>query len=581
MLKEEQKAAARNAVSHFYRVVEERDDSDSISFIVDAEVPFSENNFNALLNTISKKGLIAFTANRDGSEIVFLPKATMSRDRYNYRLLLFALTFIAIFYFGYEYVRSYYGNTDLLWNLGNSALFYVLPVWAILISKEFSKFLILKKNRQAYSFPIFVPDPIGMGTMGLINTNKNSFTSKRSMIEFSGIPLVIGFILSAIFLIAGSLQTITSPPGNPVLSSVLGGSGYPVVFQVLIYRFIPSSGILDPLAFAGWVGLIVNSFSALPLGYMDGGILVSAFLGKKSIILSYISILAIILLGIAYPAWIVLAVFVLLFGLRGPEPLNNASKLGKNSRLIVAIGVAILVIGLVPLPYHPPNTQFQMDLVQKQAVIINGADNSTYFNMTISNEGTSSLSPAFQVTPSIPFKAGSNGKTIPPGSTMSYSLKFNTTVLRKDGLYNFNLSASSGTYKQTVPIEMLKVNTSPPADFSPPVSFDTFNPLHENVTVGKIFSLDFINTGFTGNNSTFRILSIGEQNFSYTLFTDSMQANITFRGLAQLTLGDITLTEGKPYPLFLEARTNFTTWTIVGYNSNYQAAIAILSESRS
>ncbi|MHB1812391.1 MAG: zinc metalloprotease [Thermoplasmataceae archaeon] len=572
MLKEEQKAAARNAVSHFYRVVDEKDDSDSITFIVDSSTPFSENNFNALLNTISRKGLVAFTANREGNEIVILPKTTQIRDRFNYRLILFVLTFIAIFYFGYEYVVSYYGNTNLWWNLENSTLLYVLPVWAILISKEFTKFLIMKRNRQAYSFPIFVPDPIGMGTMGLINTNKNSFTSKRSMIALSGIPLLVGFIMSAVILMAGSLQTITSPPDNPVLSSVLAGSGSPVMFQVLIYRFIPSSGILDPLAFAGWVGLIVNSFSALPLGYMDGGILASALLGKKSIILSYISILAIIVLGIAYPAWIVLAVFVLLFGLRGPEPLNNASILGKKSRAIAAVGFAIMVIGLVPLPYHAPSTQFRIDMMQSQVVIINGTGNSTYFNMSISNNGSSSISPAFQVSPSISFKAESNGKSIPPGSSMGYSLLFNTSRIIKDGIYDFNLSASSGTYKQTVPIKILMVN------ISQPVSFDTSNPLYENVTVGKIFTLDFMNNGFTGNNSTFSILSIGGNNLSYTLFTDSMQANITFRGMAQLALGEITLPEGKSYALDLEAQTNFTTWTIVGYNRNYQAAIAILSE---
>ena len=570
MLKEEQKTAARNAVSHFYRVIDESNDNDSITFRVDNSEPFSESNFNAFLNTISRHGLIAFTADKAGSEIVILPKSSQIRDRFNYRLILFVLTFIAIFYFGYEYVRSYYGNSSFLWNLENSALFYVLPVWTILISKEFSKFLILIRNRQTYSFPIFMPDPIGMGTMGLINTNRNSFTSKRSMIAFSGIPLVTGFVISAIFLVAGSLQTISSPPGNPVLSSVLGGSGFPVVFQVLIYRFIPSNGILDPLAFAGWVGLIVNSFSALPLGYMDGGILASALLGKRAIILSYISILAIILLGIAYPAWLVLAVFVLLFGLRGPEPLNNASIIGRRSKAILAVGFAILMIGLVPLPYHAPYTEFHVEINQNHTVIVNGTGNSTCFNMSITNYGSSVISPAFQISPIIPFEAQSLKKAISPGSTLKYSLKFNTSSLKKDGIYDYNLSASSGTFKQTVQLEMLMVN------ISQPVSFDTSNPLYENVTVGRIFQLQFINSGFTGNNSTFTILSIGGQNFSYTLYTDSMQANITFKGMAQLALGQITLAEGKSYSLDLEARTNFTTWTIVGYNNNFQAAIAYL-----
>ena len=80
--------------------------------------------------------------------------------------------------------------------------------------------------------------------------------------------------------------------------------------------------------------------------------------------------------------------------------------------------------------------------------------------MSISNNGSSSISPAFQVSPSISFKAESNGKSIPPGSSMGYSLLFNTSRIIRDGIYDFNLSASSGTYKQTVPIKILMVNIS-------------------------------------------------------------------------------------------------------------------------
>ncbi|WP_393971756.1 hypothetical protein OXIME_000338 [Oxyplasma meridianum] len=574
MLKEKQKAAARDAVTHFYKVIEESSDSDSITFKVENNELFSESTFNDLLNAISSQGLVAFTSDRDGSEIVILPKLTQVKDMFHYRLILFILTFIAIFYFGYEYVSSYYGNTSFLWTIENSAMFYVLPVWTILISKEFSKFIILARNRQTYSFPIFIPDPIGMGTMGLINTNRHNFTSKRSMVAFSGIPLLIGFAISAIFLMAGSLQTIISPPANPVVSSVLGGSGTPVIFQILIYLFIPSNGILDPLAFAGWVGLIVNSFSALPLGYMDGGILASALFGKKAIILSYISIIAIILLGIAYPAWIVLAVFVLLFGLRGPEPLNNASILGKKSKTIAAAGFAILIIGLVPLPYHAPNTQFQMDMAQNQVVIVNGTGNMANFNMSLTNLGSSVISPAFKVLPTISFSVESVNRSISPGMSMKYDMEFNTSSLRKDGIYDYNLSATSGTFSQTAELEMIMVN------ISSSLNFNTSNPFDKNVSVGKIFKIDFTNTGFSENNSTFTILSIGEKNFSYTLYTDSMQANITMRGTHQLTLGKITLPEGESYSLDLEARTNFTTWTIVGYNDNFQAAIAVLRESK-
>ena len=56
--------------------------------------------------------------------------------------------------------------------------------------------------------------------------------------------------------------------------------------------------MLHPVAFAGWIGLLVTAINLLPMGQLDGGHIAYAILGIKHKILAKITFIILLILGI-------------------------------------------------------------------------------------------------------------------------------------------------------------------------------------------------------------------------------------------------------------------------------------------
>jgi membrane-associated protease RseP (regulator of RpoE activity) len=97
---------------------------------------------------------------------------------------------------------------------------------------------------------------------------------------------------------------------------------------------------LHPVAFAGWVGMIVTMLNLLPATMLDGGHVSRSLFGEK--VRSVLTILSIVaLLFVSWP----MAIFVLFLSMyKHPGPLDDVSSLS-TSRKLLAIGlVAILIL---------------------------------------------------------------------------------------------------------------------------------------------------------------------------------------------------------------------------------------------
>lgn len=157
---------------------------------------------------------------------------------------------------------------------------------------------------------------------------------------------VVSFALpeNATFLVAEFQWT---PPASPIMT--LGTS---LLFEGFSYLIpTPDDVLIHPTGFAGWVGLLVTGFNLLPAGQLDGGHVARAVLGNHMKWASYASVIAMVALSYLFTGWLVLAVLILLLGIRHPPPLNDKTLLDGRRKLLAFLVLVILAVSFIPVPF--------------------------------------------------------------------------------------------------------------------------------------------------------------------------------------------------------------------------------------
>ncbi len=197
-------------------------------------------------------------------------------------LLLFALTLVTTTLTGAAYV----GAPLAQWYHGLS---FSLPLVTILLTHEMGHYLAAKRRGVSTSPPYFLPLPpsIGIGTLGAVIRIREPITSRNALMEIGAagplmgltvaIPvLVVGVLLSEVKEIPLVSQMQVMSEGNSLL--------YLFVKYVVHGSFLPFYGrdiMMHPVAFAGWIGLLITMINLIPVGQLDGGHIAFAWFGDR------------------------------------------------------------------------------------------------------------------------------------------------------------------------------------------------------------------------------------------------------------------------------------------------------------
>src|SRR5207249_863069 len=169
---------------------------------------------------------------------------------------------------------------------------------------------------------------------------------RRPKARFAGVQvnliLLIVTVLTILFF--GGAWNWADYSGKPILSAESIGYGA-VFFSLLALSFpLPSSYALQPLAFAGWVGLFVTAINLLPAGQLDGGHVARALLGRRQFYISWAAVLILFGLSAFYPGWFIFGFLILMLGVRHPPPLNDISRLDPRRIIVGIIAVVVLLV---------------------------------------------------------------------------------------------------------------------------------------------------------------------------------------------------------------------------------------------
>jgi membrane-associated protease RseP (regulator of RpoE activity) len=301
--------------------------------------------FLKLLKNLETMNLIAFLRRKDGRIVLkIVPKPPAKPSNILVNWVLFFATIATTFITGYML------SGDLINPLIGGASF-TIAIMAVLGTHEMGHKLTADKKEMEATPPYFIPGPppifgiLGIGTFGAVIMQKSLPPNKDGLFDVGASGPVVGFILAVIVSIVGLLYSPIYPPPMPE-----GGLPAPLIFHLFlsfVVKLPPDYYVLlHPVAFAGWVGMVVTMLNLLPAAMLDGGHVARSLVGEKTRnALTFLSILLLVVEGFWPMAFFVL--FISMY--KHPGPLDDVSSLSASRKLLTVVLIVIFVLCSFPI----------------------------------------------------------------------------------------------------------------------------------------------------------------------------------------------------------------------------------------
>jgi len=286
---------------------------------------------------------------------------------------------------------------------------FALALMGILLSHEFGHYLMSRHYKTAATLPFFIPLPFSpLGTMGAVIQMQGIPKNKRTLFDIGiagplaglvvALPvLMFGLSISRLGVITDNVYPAVQDAKNAVCQPpvfVMGNSGpytcpadnflegnsllylgakylafgkllpapaathgQSLFVYWLKYFFtgnpIPLGGLdvmIDPVAFAGWAGLLVTALNLIPAGMLDGGHVTYALFGDKVRKVFPFIVAALIGMGFFWSGWWLWAALLFWVGRTHAEPLDQITELDSKRRALGWFAIVIFVLVFTPVP---------------------------------------------------------------------------------------------------------------------------------------------------------------------------------------------------------------------------------------
>jgi len=306
--------------------------------------PNSKQAFLRLYKQLDQMGLVPFFRKRDDKHMLqIVPKPSVKPSRKTTNIVLLLATIATLSISGYLLSLGWIQQDPLI-----GAVMFTTAMMTILGAHEMAHKLAANKHSVEATYPYFIPGVPPLGTFGAVIQQKSLAPNRDALFDLGMSGPVIGFIVTVFVTIVGvQLSTLIPEAETPANATYIQ---VPLLFE-FIARIFPPIGrgttiLLHPVAYAGYIGMMVTMLNLLPTGMLDGGHVARVLLGDKArTVLSYIAILALLLIG----AWLMAILVLFMSGYPHPGSLDDVSQLSMSRKLVAIALIAIFVLTIAPL----------------------------------------------------------------------------------------------------------------------------------------------------------------------------------------------------------------------------------------
>lgn len=231
---------------------------------------------------------------------------------------------------------------------------FSLTLMLILGTHEFGHFYYSQKHKVDATLPYFIPAPTFIGTFGAFIKMKSPVRRRDALLQIGASGPIAGFIIALPALIIGLHMSEVVEMTPEFGGIILGDSILMKLVTAAVHPNLADSQdiMLHPVAFAGWIGLLVTMLNLLPIGQLDGGHVAYAMLGHKHDLFAKIAFAGLIPLSIFSLNWLVWALLILIvMRTTSHPPVEDLHlPLSRNNRLIGYLCFLIFILCFVPAP---------------------------------------------------------------------------------------------------------------------------------------------------------------------------------------------------------------------------------------
>jgi len=297
--------------------------------------------FLRLLANLKPMGFTAFLRRRDGRTVLKIVSKPLTKPG---NILVNWLLFLATI--ATTFVTGYMLSGDMLDPLVGGAAF-TIAIMTVLGAHEMGHKLTANRKGIEATPPYFIPGPppvgglLGIGTFGAVIMQKSLPPNRDALFDVGASGPIIGFVLASVASVVGLLMSPVHEITQPDMSFLPS----PLFFDLFISYVtnLPNNYYiqLHPIAFAGWVGMIVTMLNLLPAAMLDGGHVARSLIGERArLVLTVLSFALLVVAG-----FIPMAIFVLFLSMyRHPGPLDDVSPLSKSRKILTVGLVAIFFL---------------------------------------------------------------------------------------------------------------------------------------------------------------------------------------------------------------------------------------------
>jgi membrane-associated protease RseP (regulator of RpoE activity) len=227
----------------------------------------------------------------------------------------------------------------------------------ILGAHEMGHYLVSRRHHLDVTLPYFIPAPpipFIIGTFGAFIRIRSPIRDKRALLDVGCSGPLIGVLVSIpVILIGLKLSSVTAIGG--VGETIILGE--PLLFKLLSWLALgpmtpEENVILHPVAFAGWIGLLVTALNLIPVGQLDGGHVAYALFPEYQRYISLGSIGLLVICGVVFwSGWLLWAVLLVFLGWRHPPPFEFWVPLDRRRRVLGIITIVVFGLTFSPAPF--------------------------------------------------------------------------------------------------------------------------------------------------------------------------------------------------------------------------------------